>query len=109
MNRLPLILLLATTSFAADLPKIPVESIAVKKELISADDFEGAEPAKVWHKVVPNFAVEKGVLKGTQTRDVIIPAADGNRRSRPTPPCMAWRSPPRTASSSAGSNSRVRR
>ena len=33
------------------------------------------EPAKVWHKVVPTFAVENGVLKGTQTRDKEIPAA----------------------------------
>jgi len=78
MNRLLLsILLAATTSIAADLPKIPAESIAVKKELLFSDDFEGAEPAKVWHKVVPTFAVEKGALKGTQTRDVTIPAANG--------------------------------
>lgn len=78
MNRLLLpILLAATTSIAADLPKIPAESIAVKKELLFSDDFEGAEPAKVWHKVVPTFAVEKGALKGTQTREVTIPAANG--------------------------------
>src|SRR4029079_17731137 len=51
--------------------------IAEKKELLFSDDFEGAEPAKVWHKVVPTFVVEKGVLKGTQTRDKNIPAADG--------------------------------
>lgn len=78
MNRLLLpILFAATTSIAADLPKIPAESIAVKKELLFSDDFEGAEPAKVWHKVVPTFAVEKGALKGTQTREVTIPAANG--------------------------------
>lgn len=70
-------LLLATATFAADLPKIPSKSIAVKKELLFADDFQGAEPAKIWHKVVPSFAVADGVLKGTQTRDVTIPAADG--------------------------------
>ena len=69
--------LLATTVLAADLPPIPEKSIAEKKELLFSDDFEGAEPAKVWHKVVPTFAVEKGVLKGTQTRDQNIPAADG--------------------------------
>ena len=48
-----------------------------RKELLFSDDFEGAEPAKVWHKVVPTFVVEKGTLKGTQTRDKDIPAADG--------------------------------
>lgn len=77
MNRLLLPILLAATSFAADLPKFPAESIAVRKELLFSDDFEGTEPAKVWHKVVPTFAVEKGALKGTQTRDVTIPAANG--------------------------------
>ena len=70
--------LITTAAFAADLPPIPAESIAKKKELLFSDDFEGAEPAKVWHKVVPTFAVEKGTLKGTQTRDKNIPAADGN-------------------------------
>lgn len=74
------LLLLTSSSFAADAPKaakpIPAESIAVKKEPLFSDDFE-KEPAKVWHKVVPTFAVEKGVLKGTQTRDVTIPAANG--------------------------------
>jgi hypothetical protein len=64
-------------AFAADLPPVPAEPIAKKKELLFSDDFEGAEPAKVWHKVVPTFAVEKGTLKGTQTRDKNIPAADG--------------------------------
>jgi hypothetical protein len=31
----------------------------------------------VWHKVVPTFVVESGTLKGTQTRDRNVPAADG--------------------------------
>lgn len=74
-------LFLATTTFAAEPPKappaVPEESIAKKKELLFSDDFEGAEPAKVWHKVVPTFAVEKGTLKGTQTRDKNIPAENG--------------------------------
>ena len=70
-------LLIASTAMAADLPAIPDAPIAKKKELLFSDDFEGAEPAKVWHKVVPTFAVEKGALKGTQTRDQNIPAADG--------------------------------
>lgn len=69
--------LIASVAFSADLPAIPDGPIAQKKELLFSDDFEGAEPARVWHKVVPTFAVEKGTLKGTQTRDANIPAADG--------------------------------
>ena len=67
--------LLAAPAAAADDP--PAKPIAEKKELLFSDDFEGAEPAKVWHKVVATFAVEKGALKGTQTRDKTVPAADG--------------------------------
>ena len=63
--------------FAADLPKVPAKPIAVKKELLFSDDFAGATPAKVWHKVVPTFTVEDGALKGTQTRTETIPAANG--------------------------------
>src|SRR6266436_1606355 len=69
--------LVASAAVAADRPAIPPESSANKKELLFSDDFEGAEPAKVWHKVVPTFTVEKGTLKGTQTRDQNVPAADG--------------------------------
>ncbi len=72
-----LAVLFSSAALAAELPKIPEKPIVEKKELLFSDDFEGAEPAKVWHKVVPTFAVEKGVLKGTQTRDQNIPAADG--------------------------------
>ncbi len=68
---------IATTGLAAVLPPIPADPIAKKKELLFSDDFEGNEPAKVWHKVVPTFVVEKGTLKGTQTRDQNIPASDG--------------------------------
>src|ERR1051326_5458708 len=71
------IFLSAIAAIAAELPPVPAQSIAKKKELLFSDDFEGAEPAKVWHKVVPTFTVEKGALKGTQTRDKNIPAADG--------------------------------
>ena len=74
---LTLSFLITTAAVAADLPSIPVESIAKKKELLFSDDFEGSTPAKPWHRVVPNFAFEKGTLKGTQTRDQNIPAADG--------------------------------
>src|SRR3954463_1266181 len=69
--------LVTSAAVAAGRPAIPAQSIASKKELLFADDFEGAEPARVWHKVVPTFTVEKGTLKGTQTRDQNIPAADG--------------------------------
>lgn len=69
--------LVTAAAFAADLPPVPAASLAKKKELLFSDDFSGAEPAKVWHKVVPAFAVEGGALKGTQTRDKNIPAADG--------------------------------
>lgn len=83
LHRLLVLTSLVTSSaFAAELPAIPAEPIAKKKELLFSDDFEGAEPAKVWHKVVPTFAVEKGVLKGTQTRDTTIPAANGKPESK---------------------------
>jgi hypothetical protein len=64
-------------ALSAELPPIPSEPIAQKKELLFSDDFESAEPAKVWHRVVPTFVVQDGALKGTQTRDKTIPAADG--------------------------------
>ncbi len=74
---LALFFFITAATFAADLPTIPAGPIATKKEVLFSDDFEGAEPAKVWHKVVATFAVENGTLKGTQTRDKEIPAADG--------------------------------
>jgi hypothetical protein len=70
-------ILFAATISAADLPAIPDHLIAKKKELLFSDDFQSAEPKKEWHKVVPTFTFENGMLKGTQTRDKIIPAADG--------------------------------
>ena len=74
---LALFFFITAAALAADLPTIPERSIAKKKELLFSDDFQGAEPAKVWHKVVPTFVIERGALKGTQTRDQNIPAADG--------------------------------
>jgi hypothetical protein len=53
---------------AVDVATVPAAPIAEKKELLFSDDFESSQPAKVWHKVVPTFVVENGVLKGTQTR-----------------------------------------
>src|SRR5262245_27546264 len=71
------VLLLSGTVLAADLPQVPEKPLGVKKELLFADDFEGTERPRVWHRVVPTFAFERGMLKGTQTRDKTIPAADG--------------------------------
>jgi hypothetical protein len=71
------LLLFASAAFAADPPTIPAEPIAEKKELLFSDDFESTTPKKEWHKVVPTFAFENGMLKGTHTRDKNIPAADG--------------------------------
>ena len=62
---------------AADLPAIPQEPIAKKKELLFSDDFEKGDASKLWHKVVPTFTFENGMPKGTQTRNKNIPAADG--------------------------------
>jgi len=64
---------------AADRPAIPADSIAHKKEMLFSDDFEGTTHSKLWHDVVPTFAFENGMLKGTQTRDMNIPAQDGKR------------------------------
>ena len=81
-QRLLLTPLLFVTSaiFAADppkLPEIPADSIAKKKELLFSDDFKSETHDKRWHKVVDTFVFESGALKGTQTRDKNIPAADG--------------------------------
>lgn len=62
---------------AAERSPVPSEPIAIKKELLFADDFESTTPAKEWHKVVPTFVIERGVLKGTQTRDKTVPAVEG--------------------------------
>src|SRR5207253_1300444 len=67
---------LSSAAFAA-LPSIPKDSIAKKGELLFSDDFQGATHDAKWHRVVDTFAFENGVLKGTQTRDQDVPAADG--------------------------------
>ncbi len=71
------LLVFASLGFAADKPPVPAAPIAEKKELLFADDFESAMPAKPWHRVVPTFAFGKGALTGTQTRDKDMPSADG--------------------------------
>ena len=55
-------LLTTATAFAAELPAIPAQAIARKKELLFSDDFAGAELGKAWAIVVPIFSVEKGTL-----------------------------------------------
>ena len=72
-----LFLLLVASAISADRPSIPERPIAVKKELLFSDDFEGSARSPLWHRVVPTFAFENGVLKGTQTRDKDIPAENG--------------------------------
>ena len=67
----------ATVAGAAELSAVPTKSIAQKKELLFSDDFNGAEHDKRWHRVVDTFAFAESALKGTQTRDKNIPAADG--------------------------------
>ena len=67
----------AVSGWAADRPPVPAQSIAQRKELLFADDFEGPGTNRLWHRVVPTFSFERGALKGTQTRDRNIPAADG--------------------------------
>jgi hypothetical protein len=74
---LAIVLLLVSDGMAADLTPIPQRPIALKKELLFADDFDDAERSSAWHKVVPTFAFEQGALKGTQTRDKTIPAEGG--------------------------------
>ena len=70
------LLVIAGVSCAAELPPVPAASIAKKKKLLFADDFEST-PSKLWHRVVPTFTFTNGTLMGTQTRDKNIPAADG--------------------------------
>jgi hypothetical protein len=80
MNTRPFLFALslaASVTLAADLPSIPQSPIGKKKEMLFQDDFSSPNPAKEWHKVVPTFTFENGALKGTQTRDKNIPAADG--------------------------------
>jgi hypothetical protein len=71
------VLLLATHAPAADPALVPNKPLGQKKELLFSDDFESAQPAKQWHRVVPTFAFEKGTLKGTQTRDKDMLSANG--------------------------------
>lgn len=80
LNRVPTLVALtalAAAARAADLPPVPDKPIAEKKDFLFADDFQAATAAKPWHTVIPTFAVEGGVLKGTQTRDKDTEASAG--------------------------------
>ena len=77
-------LLVTAAAFAADLPAIPAQAIAKKKELLFSDDFAGAELGKAWAIVVPTFSVEKGALKGTQMRfDAPAVEATADAKAKP--------------------------
>jgi hypothetical protein len=56
---------------------IPQAALGVKQELLFADDMNGSEHDKRWHRVVDTFVFENGALKGTQTRVVDTPSKDG--------------------------------
>jgi hypothetical protein len=71
------LLLTVPIGWSTELPAVPAQSIAKKKELLFADDFQGAQPDKRWHRVVDTFTVENGALKGVQTREKTIPAQNG--------------------------------
>ena len=75
-------LLVSSVAFAAELPTVPAESIAEKGEVLFSDDFAGSVRPKEWHRVVPTFEFVDGALKGTQTRDVTIPAQNGKPEQR---------------------------
>ena len=75
-------LLLSSVAFGAELPGVPAEAIAEKGEVIFVDDFAGSSRPKEWHRVVPTFEFVDGALKGTQTRDVTIPAQNGKPEQR---------------------------
>jgi hypothetical protein len=68
---------LTDAAVAAELPPVPEQPLGVKKELLFADDFSGESHSPLWHRVVPTFVIEDGMLKGTQTREQTIPAANG--------------------------------
>jgi hypothetical protein len=79
MNRrlfLAPLFLISVTAIAADLPEVPADPIARKKDLLFSDDFNRSELGKAWAVVVPTFSLEDNMLKGTQTR-ITAPAKDG--------------------------------
>lgn len=67
------LLLLASGARAAE---APAETMAVKGSLLLSDDFERAELGRGWRVAIPAFTLERGALKGTQTR-YDTPATEG--------------------------------
>ncbi len=79
MRRFLSLYFFAASAFAADaqkLPEVPSEAIGKPMELLFADNFERSELGEKWGAVVPTFTIERGALKGTQTR-FDAPAMDG--------------------------------
>lgn len=68
----PLLLALSASVLAE-----PIRPIGLKGALLFADDFESGVLRAPWHPVVPTFVIEAGALKGRQTRETDLPAADG--------------------------------
>jgi len=66
-----------------------------KKELLFQDDFESATAGQGVAQGGADVRVREGGVKGTQTRDKEVPAADGERPSPPTPPCLGFDVPTR--------------
>ncbi len=69
--------LMTSCAQAADLKDVPEKPLGEKGDLLFSDDFEGTQRPSVWHRVVPTFEFQQGALKGIQTRDKDVPAADG--------------------------------
>jgi hypothetical protein len=77
MIRLLIPAVITLSSLAADPPPVPEQAIAIKKELLFQDDFEGSTRSPLWHRVVDTFTFDAGTLKGTQTRVKDMPTKDG--------------------------------
>jgi hypothetical protein len=75
---LSLLFLVSSGAFlGAAPPPLPQSPIAKKTAVLFSDNFESNKPSSLWHPVVPTFTFESGTLKGSQTRDKNVPAADG--------------------------------
>lgn len=77
-----MLLSVATSAAAPDLPVLPLAS---KGALVFSDDFARSELGAAWQSVIPAFTVSDGMLKGRQTREdhgavagATLPLRDGN-------------------------------
>ena len=80
-----LLLFVASTAVAADLPPIPEHDIAVKRELLFSDDFESENIARVWHRVVPQFTFEHADSRVRRSATKPFPPPTASRPSPRTP------------------------